>query len=431
MNDEQQPEEVFELAFEAARQQIVAALREREARTRAILDTTVDAIITIDEHGHIESFNPAAEGMFGYPAAEVIGQNIRMLMPAPYHDEHDGYLDHYRRTGEKRIIGVGREVVGQRKDGTTFPMELAVSEVRFGEQRLFTGIVRDITRRHQAESDLRDSFTRTRAILETTVDAIITIDEHGLIEAFNLAAERIFGYGSEEVMGQNVKLLMPAPYHDEHDGYLDHYRQTAEKRIIGMGREVVGQRKDGSTFPMELAVGEMVLGDRRLFTGIVRDITERLQAETALRDGEARYRNLIDHAPVIVLVLDQDGRIAHCNPYMETVSGYTLEELQGQDWFTTFVPAHDSGRVRSEFLQMLDDIQARGYVIPLVTRSSQLRQIEWYGATLKDGDESIIGVLGIGQDITERLLILDGSPIRSRCWCATPRDPLHPAPPHT
>ena len=157
MDGGQQPEALFEQAFEAARQQVVAALREREARTRAILENTVEAIITIDEQGLIESFNPAAERMFAYPAAEVIGHNVRMLMPSPYREEHDGYLEHYRRTGEKRIIGIGREVVGQCKDGATFPMELTISEVRFGDQRLFTGIVRDITERRRIETELRQA----------------------------------------------------------------------------------------------------------------------------------------------------------------------------------------------------------------------------------------------------------------------------------
>ncbi len=259
--------------------------------------------------------------------------------------------------------------------------------------------------RQQIVAALRDSYTRTRAILETTVDAIITIDEYGVIESFNLAAERIFGYGTEEVVGRNVRQLMPPPYHDEHDGYLEHYRRTSEKRIIGIGREVVGQRKDGTTFPMELAVGEVALGSRRLFTGIVRDITERKQAEEALRDSEARYRSLIDHAPVIVLVLDQDGRIAHCNPYMATLCGYDLSDLQGKDWFITLVPAPERERLRAEFAQALDDIRAQGYVMPLLTQNGDTRQIEWYGATLKDADDTVMGVLGIGQDITERLRI--------------------------
>ena len=130
-----------------ARQQAEAALQRSEALNRAIVDTAVDGIITIDEQETIASFNPAAEHLFGYTAEEVIGQNVRMLMPVPYCDEHQSYLVHYLQTGERKIIGIGREVVGQRRDGTTFPMDLAVGETHLGNRRIFTGIVRDITDR--------------------------------------------------------------------------------------------------------------------------------------------------------------------------------------------------------------------------------------------------------------------------------------------
>jgi len=125
------------------------------AMTQAIAETAVDAIITIDQRGIVESCNPATERLFGYAVAEVVGQNVMILMPEPYHSEHDGYLTNYLRTGRKKIIGVGREVVGRRKDGTAFPMELAVSEVRSHGGRIFTGIVRDITNRKRLESELR------------------------------------------------------------------------------------------------------------------------------------------------------------------------------------------------------------------------------------------------------------------------------------
>jgi PAS domain S-box-containing protein len=132
-------------------------LQESAAKNAAILTTAVDGIITIDEHGTIESFNPAAERLFGYAAAEVVGQNVRLLMPSPYREEHDGYIARYCHTGEKKIIGIGREVVGQRKDGTVFPLALAVSEMRLGTRRAFTGIVHDITARKQAEDALRQA----------------------------------------------------------------------------------------------------------------------------------------------------------------------------------------------------------------------------------------------------------------------------------
>src|SRR5690606_12316668 len=153
------------------------------------------------------------------------------------------------------------------------PMDLAVSEVLLGGRRLFTGIVRDITERKKAEAQLLESEARTRAILAAAVDAIIIIDERGTIESLNGAAERLFGYDSTEMVGQNVKMLMPAPYRGEHDGYLKNYTTTGIKKIIGSGREVVGLRKNGETFPMDLAVSEVAIGARRVFTGIVRDIT--------------------------------------------------------------------------------------------------------------------------------------------------------------
>ena len=124
---------------------------ELAARMRAIINTVVDGIITIDEGGIIDSVNPAVERIFGYRAREVIGRNVSMLMPPPWSRQHDAYIQRYLKTRKARIIGIGREVRGLRKDGTTFPMDLAVSEVRVGDRRMFTGIVRDITERKRAE----------------------------------------------------------------------------------------------------------------------------------------------------------------------------------------------------------------------------------------------------------------------------------------
>jgi len=257
----------------------IQALKDNEARIRAILDTVLDGIITINELGTIESVNPAVVKMFGYSEAEMLGQNIKILMPNPYKDEHDGYLKHHRDTGEKKVIGIGRQVEGQHKDGTIFPIDLAINEMEVGGVRKFTGVVRDISERVELEKSRIDSQNRTEAILNTVVDGIITIDKFGCIETVNPAALRIFGYQESEMVGQNVKMLMPNPYREEHDGYLQHHHDTGEKRVIGIGREVEGQRKDGSVFPLELAVNEMQIHGEKYFTGIVRDITDRKEAE--------------------------------------------------------------------------------------------------------------------------------------------------------
>jgi len=307
------------------------ALLESEARTRAILDAAVDAIITIDELGLVESMNPAAERLFGYTSSEVIGQNVKILMPEPYRHEHDGYLKNYRQTGQKKIIGIGREVVGLRKDSSTFPMHLAVSELHLGHRRMFTGIARDITDLTRAIRELENSEARTRAILDAAVDAILTIDANGIVESMNPAAERLFGYPSSEVIGQNVKMLMPTPYREEHDSYLDNYLTTGHRKIIGIGREVVGLRKDSSTFPMHLAVSELQMGDKRMFTGIARDITDLRVAIRQLEDSEARTRAVLDAAVDAILTIDTGGTVESMNPAAERLFGYPSSEVIGQN----------------------------------------------------------------------------------------------------
>ena len=180
------------------------ALRDSEERLRAIVNTAVEGIITIDTRGIIESFNPAAERIFGYLAAEVIGKNVSVLMPQPYRDEHDGYMSNYARTREARIIGIGREVTGQRKDGTTFPMELSVSEVPLAGRRLFTGIVRDITARKRAECQLEE-LARSLAEKNRELETIVYVASHDLrsplvnIQGFSQELARACGSLKKEV----------------------------------------------------------------------------------------------------------------------------------------------------------------------------------------------------------------------------------------
>ncbi|WP_372395692.1 PAS domain S-box protein [Azospirillum sp. HJ39] len=257
------------------------------SQLRAMLDTVPDGIVVIDGRGRIQTFNPACERLFGWTAGEVVGQNVRMLMPSPYRDQHDGYLERYQRTGERRIIGIGREVTGLRKDGTSFPMDLSIGEASQNGAPVYIGIIRDLTQARRTEAALREREARLLSILQTVPEAIIVIDETGLIESFSPAAERLFGYEAPEVVGRNISMLMPSPYRDQHDGYLERYQRTGERRIIGIGRVVSGQRRDGSVFPMELAVGEVLLSGQRRFTGFVRDLTERQATERRLQELQA------------------------------------------------------------------------------------------------------------------------------------------------
>jgi PAS domain S-box-containing protein len=387
------------------RKQAEAQLLESEARTRAILAAAVDAIIIIDERGTIESLNGAAERLFGYDSSEMVGRNVKMLMPAPYRREHDGYLKNYTTTGIKKIIGSGREVVGLRKNGQTFPMDLAVSEVKMGERQVFTGIVRDITERKLAEEKLVESDARTRAILAAAVDAIIIIDERGTIESLNGAAERLFGYASVAMVGQNVKMLMPAPYRGEHDGYLDNYMTTGVKKIIGSGREVVGLRANGETFPMDLAVSEVEMGGRRLFTGIVRDITERKKAEEQLLESEARTRAILAAAVDAIIIIDERGTIESLNGAAELLFGYASVEMVGQN-VKMLMPAPYRGEhdtyLRNYNTTGVKKIIGIGREVVGLRKNGDTFPMDLAVSQVTMGDRSVF--TGIVRDITERKL---------------------------
>jgi len=245
-----------------------------------LLNSAADGMLVADSEGRIILSNPPLQRMFGYASDELTGRPLEILLPENIRHGHIAQRAGYFMHPVARSMGSGREFSGRRQDGTIFSIEVSLSPLQTPTGlTLVMATVHDITHRKQVESALLDSEARMRAIFDTAVDAIVTIDERGIIERFNPAAERIFGYLEAQVAGKNVSMLMPPPYRDMHDGYLARYMQTGERKIIGIGREVVGLRKNGTVFPMELAVAEMKIGERRMFTGVVRNITERKQAE--------------------------------------------------------------------------------------------------------------------------------------------------------
>jgi two-component system sensor kinase FixL len=218
-----------------------------EARLRlaAIAESSDDAIIGKDLQGVITSWNKAAEFMFGYTRHEIIGQPITTIVPPDRLEEEVAILDRIRR-GEKIVHF---ETERQCKDDRLIPVSLTISPIRDsrGEIVGVSKIARDLSDREHAREELQRREALLRSILDTVPDAFVAIDERGLIRSFSATAERLFGFSGEEVLGRNVSLLMPPPYREAHDAYLARYLSTGERRIIGIGRVVVGQRKDGST----------------------------------------------------------------------------------------------------------------------------------------------------------------------------------------
>ena len=248
-----------------------------QAQYAAIIASSDDAILSNTLDGVITSWNPAAETLFGCSQKEAIGLPVALFIPPEYADEEAQIISRIQR-GE-RIEHF--ETTRLQKGGQAIHVSVSISPVTDARGNIVgaSKIVRDISAREETNRALEKSAQLVKSIVETVVDGIITIDSRGTVQSFNSAAERLFGYGAAEVIGSNVKMLMPEPYAVEHDGYLSHYHHTREPRIIGIGREVVGRRKDGSTFPMDLAVNEMRQPGQSLFVGIVRDITERKRVD--------------------------------------------------------------------------------------------------------------------------------------------------------
>jgi PAS domain S-box-containing protein len=254
-----------------------AEIRQSEQRLRAVVDNAVDGLINIDERGVIEAFNPACERIFGYTAADVIGRNIKMLMPEPYHSAHDGYIGHYLATGEAKIIGTtGREVSAKRKDGSVFPMDLAIGAFTLADGRHFCGIIRDITLRKHGE----ETVALLAAIVASSDDAILSKTVDGVITSWNAGAERLFGYRTAEAIGEHIRLIVPSERWAEEENLIaqirngksiDHYETV---RIAKDGRRI---DISASISPIRDKAGHVVGAAK-----VARDITERKRYEAEL-----------------------------------------------------------------------------------------------------------------------------------------------------
>ncbi|HWB10270.1 MAG TPA: PAS domain S-box protein [Pirellulales bacterium] len=264
-------------------------IKQADQRARllaTVLMDTNDAIIVHDFQGRISTWNRGAERMYGYSESEALQMGIDRFIPEEGREEMHSVWRRIER-GERVGSWEARRVT---RDGRLIDVGITLTALtdKAGRPVAIAKIDRDITPQKMARAQLEEEVSRRtaalseqqqrlRAILDSATDAIVTIDERGTIESVNPSTQRIFGYPSAELIGRNVKLLMPAPTCEEHDGYLTRYLQTGQKRIMGIGCEVVAQRRDGTMFPAELAVSEVEPG--KLFTGMIRDITQRKNLE--------------------------------------------------------------------------------------------------------------------------------------------------------
>jgi two-component system sensor kinase FixL len=230
--------------------------------------------------------------------------------------------------------------------------------------------------RHRANLMARETLARQahlQSILDTMPEAMIVIDEHGIMQSFSSAAERLFGYSTAEAVGQNVNILMPAPYRENHDGYLQRYKDTGQRRIIGIGRVVVGQHKNGTTFPIELAVGEMKTGEQRFFTGFIRDLTERQKTEARLQELQSE----LVHISRLTAMGEMASTLAHeLNQPLSAITNY----LKGSQRLLRGAPDERSATVRDALTRATNQAMRAGQIIrrlrDFVARGESERRVE-------------------------------------------------------
>ncbi|MGD8992450.1 MAG: PAS domain S-box protein, partial [Desulfobacterales bacterium] len=280
------------------------ATAELKKVSEAVAQSPVSVVITAKD-GTIEYVNPTFCEVTGYAAEEAIGQNPRVLKSG---DLPQSFYKELWDTVLSGNVWQG-EFINRKKSGEEFWESASISPIvnDVGEITHFVAVKEDITERKHIEEQQKENAARTRAIVDHAADGIITINEQRIIEEFNPAAERIFGYKAAEIIGQNVNMLMPEPHHSRHDRYVQNYLDTGKAKILGDAREMTARRKDGTTFPIYLAVSEVQLKGRRIFSGMVRDISELKQAEEAIKEKARQLRTIFDKSPIGILHFDNDG----------------------------------------------------------------------------------------------------------------------------
>jgi len=257
-----------------------------------LFEASPDAIVVTDEKGQITSINSKVERLFGYGRQELIGQSVEILVPERFRQAHPGHRGTYNAHASVRPMGAGLELFGRRKDGSEFPVDIMLSPMETAEGRVVISVIRDISDRKKAQEAIRRSEAQFRALFEFSPDAIIASDREGRITEVNARVESMFGYQRGELAGQSIDILVPERFRHTHPARRKEYASAARVRPMGAGLELYGRRKDGSEFPADIMLGPVETAEGRVVLSVIRDLTEKREAEEALRRSELQKRYL-------------------------------------------------------------------------------------------------------------------------------------------
>lgn len=366
-----------------------------EERFRQVIEGSPIGKLMIDREGRINLVNAQIEKSFGYSRDELLGQPIEMLVPERFRAAHPAYRKGFIANPVTRPMGAGRDLYGLRKDGSEFPVEIGLNPLETEQGVMVLGTIVDITERKQAEEKLRRSQEQLAGIIGSAMDAIITVDDEQRIVLFNAAAERMFLYPAEDALGQPLDRFIPERFRPVHQEHIQNFGRThVTRRSMGALGALFGLRADGEEFPIEASISQIVSDGRKLYTVILRDITERKRAEEALKE-QAR---ILDLAPV--LIRDLNGRILFWNAGSEQMYGWKQDEALEKTTHSL---------LQTEFPRPIEEIKARLYA-----------HGHWEGElihTRRDGERIVVAshwvlhrdeqgkpkaILEVNNDITER-----------------------------
>ena len=402
-------------------QQSNNTLRDSEEKLAVTLNSIGDAVIATDAEARVTRINPVAEQLTGWLQADAAGRPVQEIFRIINQETREPATIPVMDTlANGTVQGLANHTLLISRDGNERAIADSCAPIRNRDNQVVGAVLvfRDVSEEYAAQQTLRDSAAQIQTILNTVVDGIVTIHARGgMVETMNPSAERMFGYSAAELAGKNFSLLIPELDPDQREGSLEYYSPSDEARASGLGREVVGRRKNGSIFPLEIAVSEMWLGGQRYFTGILRDITARKQAEEALQKAGALQSAIFNSANFSSIATDAKGVIQIFNVGAERMLGYAAADVMNK-----ITPADISDPqeviVRARALTVeLDTPIAPGFEA-LVFKASrgiediyELTYIRKDGSrfpavvsvtALRDEQDVIIGYLLIGTDNTAR-----------------------------
>ena len=422
--------------------------RESHEQFKRILEIADDAIISVDETQKIQLFNRGAEKIFGYKAAEILGQPLDILLPEIFRKTH---RQHFRKFADsdgvsRQMAEPSSQVLGRRKNGEEFPAEASISKLEIRDRLVFTVILRDRTERQQIEAELRDSRQKFKGILEIADDAIISVDETQRIQHFNQGAEKIFGYKAAEVLDRPLDILLPEAFRKIHRQHLRNFADSngISRQMAERSSTVFGRRKNGEEFPAEASISKLKIKEGFLFTVMLRDISERQQIERALqtsynqlemrvqeRTAELQTTNDIllaeigerQHAEAELLQSEEKFRqltenirevfyihelasydLVYVSPAFAQTWGVPCEILyqNPQAWMEAIHP-EDRDRI-SQKLQTETDKSNFSQEFRIVRPDGEIRWIYSRSFPVRDRNGTIYRLAGIAEDITDRKL---------------------------